>query len=162
MITYVNQCCKAKMRIFICSRIVNVAEIFSTRMHKPPRIYYHLLNIGTKIRQVYLRCLSLPRIRKIQLLPKLSPSGRLQLRKYRIQPWYVQPTLKNRWGISAWMIWLRGGALPGDQNGKYQPEGFLSREVGPVTFQGKGLDEMTKNQQQLLYSRREGSSFSPS
>lgn len=98
----------------------------------------------------------------MQLLPKLSPSGRLHLPKYRIQPWYVQPTLKNRWGISAWMIWLRGGALPGDEDGKYQPEGFLSSEVGPTTFQGKGLDATMENQQQLLCSRRQGFSFSDS
>ena len=58
------------------------------------------------------------------------------------------------------MIWLRGGALPGDENGKYQPEGFLSREIGPTFFQGKGLDEMAKNQQELIRSARGGAAFS--
>lgn len=136
-----------------------MAEIFSIRIPKPPRIYYHLLNIGIKVRKAYLRFLSLPQIRKIHLLPELSSSGRLHRRKYRVQPWYVKPTLKNRWGVSAWIIWLKRGALPGDENGKYQPEGFLCSELGPIAFQGKGLDEMAENQKQLIRSDRGEYSF---
>lgn len=60
------------------------------------------------------------------------------------------------------MIWLKSGALPGDEGDKYQPEGFLSTELGPASFRGKGLDEMKENQEQLLRSGRGGCSFSSS
>lgn len=54
------------------------------------------------------------------------------------------------------MIWCKDGALPGDEGGKYQPEGFLSEELGPSVFRGKGLEEMNKNREQLLQSGRNG------
>jgi hypothetical protein len=81
------------------------------------------------------------------------------MRRYRVHPWYVKPTLMSRWGLSAWGIWFRGGTLPGDQGQRYFPEGFLSSEVGPSALRGKGLQEMNETRQRLSQAGRGGCPF---
>ena len=49
--------------------------------------------------------------------------------------------MKNRWGPSAWLKWFKGELLPGDDN-MFMPEGFLTKDLGPKAFMGKGEDEM--------------------
>jgi hypothetical protein len=81
------------------------------------------------------------------------------MRRYRVHPWYVKPTLKNRWGLSAWGIWFRGGTLPGDGGQTYFPEGFLASEVGPSALSGKGREEMDEMRKRLKEARRGGCPF---
>lgn len=69
-------------------------------------------------------------------------------------PWYVQPTVWRRWGPHAWMTWLAGGVLPGDDI-KYSPEGFKALQVGPDVFREKGSEEMAANLVQLRSSAAE-------
>ncbi|KAA6407364.1 MAG: hypothetical protein FRX48_08912 [Lasallia pustulata] len=125
----------------------------------PPRIYDRIFNAVITIRKLVLRYLSLPRRRGVQYLTTPTPSGRLHLRRYRGHPWYVEPTVKNRWGVSAWLTWWRGGALPGDEGEKYAPEGFLCAEVGPSGLQNKGLQEMEEDRERMMKLSRGGCPF---
>ncbi|KAF7502870.1 hypothetical protein GJ744_004965 [Endocarpon pusillum] len=128
-------------------------------IEKPPATYYHLIHTFVSVRKFVLRYLSLPRIRRKNLPPIPTPSGRLHLRRYRVHPWYVKPTFKNRWSLSAWILWFQGEALPGDDGQRYCPEGFLSSEVGPSAFSGKGLKEMAEMRQRLSEAGRGGCPF---
>lgn len=79
--------------------------------------------------------------------------------KYRVHPWYVEPTLKNRWSLSAWMTWYRGGALPGDDGDKYAPNGYLFTEIGPTALRDKGIEEMDEDHDRLMKADRGGCPF---
>ena len=49
--------------------------------------------------------------------------------------------------------------LPGDEGGKYTPEGFLSSELGPSALNGKGAKEMEATKEKLAKSGRGGCPF---
>ncbi|TKX18887.1 hypothetical protein C1H76_8776 [Elsinoe australis] len=70
-----------------------------------------------------------------------SRPDRINMIEYITFPWYVKPSVWNRWGPYAWMTWFAGGAVPGDDV-RYKPEGFKTFEVGPEALEGKGQDEM--------------------
>lgn len=70
-------------------------------------------------------------------------------KKYTISPWYVKPTLKNRWGFAAWKTWLKGGVLPGDGGEKYFPQGFVASELGPTALRNFGKEKMKAERQRL-------------
>ncbi|EZF27204.1 hypothetical protein H112_00793 [Trichophyton rubrum D6] len=53
-------------------------------------------------------------------------------------PYYVKPTLWNRWGPEALYTRLLGKPVPGDDGDKYFPNGFVTSSVGPQRFLGKG------------------------
>ena len=128
------------------------------RIPAPPVYYPVALNAIINLRKFILRYLTLPRMKPKRILPRNNPtSNRLFLLKYRMHPWYIEPTWKSRWGLSAWMNWFRGGVLPGDS--KYYPEGFLSSEVGPTVLIGKGHDEMEATKERLVRSDRAGCPF---
>lgn len=128
------------------------------RIPPPPATYTTFLNAAINIRRFVLRHLSLPRMRPKRVLPRSNPtSDRLFLLKYQMHPWYIEPTWKSRWGLSAWMNWFRGGELPGDS--KYFPQGFLSSEVGPNVLIGKGHDQMEETRERLMQANRGGCPF---
>lgn len=64
--------------------------------------------------------------------------GRRAFTRYDAYPFYVRPTLWNRWGPVAWTTWLQGLPLPGDDGDAYYPNGYSVPEVGPNMFVGKG------------------------
>ena len=68
----------------------------------------------------------------------VDSQGRRGLQRYDAHPFYVRPTLWNRWGPPAWPSRLLGLPLPGDGGVKYYPNGYAVSEVGPNTFVGKG------------------------
>lgn len=79
--------------------------------------------------------------------------------KYCVHPWYVELTLKNRWSLSAWLTWYRGGALPGDDGDRYAPDGYLFIEIGPTTLRDKGIEEMDEDHDRLMKANRGGCPF---
>ncbi|KUJ13834.1 uncharacterized protein LY89DRAFT_590394 [Mollisia scopiformis] len=125
---------------------------------KPPQSYYTLINRFISARKFILLHLSLPRMRPKKRLPIASSSGRIHSRKYNIQPWYVKPTFSNRYGLKAWRTWWKGGVLPGDDGGKYFPEGFRASELGPNGLRGRGEKEMGAERSRLeeLWSSERG------
>lgn len=70
-------------------------------------------------------------------------------KKYIISPWYVKPTLKNRWGLAAWETWLNGGILPGDGGNNYFPQGFVASELGTTALTEFGKEKMAAERQKL-------------
>jgi len=62
--------------------------------------------------------------------------------RYTAHPWYIEPSLDSRWGFKAWIIWLAGGIVPGDE--RYKPRGYRICELGPEEMVGKGEEEMER------------------
>ena len=93
-------------------------------------------------------------------MPTPSPAGegRLNLPRVRMHPWYILPTFKKRWGLSALSTRLRGGVLPGDDD-KFMPYGFLTQELGPMGLAGKGHDEVQEEVNRLKISGGNGCPF---
>jgi hypothetical protein len=67
-----------------------------------------------------------------------------------MHPWYIKPTLLNRFGPSAWRKWLKGGILPGDEGEKYSPQGFVTKELGPTRLKNSGKEMMEAEKEGLL------------
>ncbi|KAI2622359.1 hypothetical protein GGR54DRAFT_629910 [Hypoxylon sp. NC1633] len=95
------------------------------------------------LRRFVLRYLTLPRF--FELKRQYEPdqqTGRITQRMpYGNFPFYIKPTLWNRWGPVAWAIWLYGGKLPGDDP-QYMPEGYMFQELGPENRKDLGIEEM--------------------
>ncbi|KAE8404993.1 67 kDa myosin-cross-reactive antigen family protein [Aspergillus pseudonomiae] len=107
----------------------------------PARLYYAIFFSLVAIRRFYLRYLSLPRPRFLRLdvfSDGSNEHGRHYVSTWSGAPYYVKPTLSNRWGLSAWFMRLLGLPLPGDEGEKYYPKGFDTAELGPKYFEGKG------------------------
>jgi hypothetical protein len=123
-----------------------VAAVMDPRLRRavmyddPPPIYPKLVNAILSLRKYFLRYLALPRpeffrVRRVRDAP--DAQGRRTLRLHDLVPYYVKPTLMNRWGPRAWMSWLMGQPLPGDEGS--MPDGFLTETVGPEMFEDKGI-----------------------
>jgi hypothetical protein len=125
----------------------------------PPAIYPQLINGVLRLRKYALRYLALPRpalLRVRQVRDKPDFQGRRTLTLYDNFPYYVKPTLMNRWGLGAWTSWLMGQPLPGDEG--FMPEGFLTEKVGPKMFEDKrkrGGDWETEAEETERRLRRE-------
>ena len=105
----------------------------------PPAIYPMLINGFFTLRKLVLRYLALPRpklLRSRHVRDEPDAAGRRTLTQYDNFPYYVKPTLVNRWGLGAWISWLTGRPLPGDEG--FMPEGFLTEKIGPKMFELKG------------------------
>jgi hypothetical protein len=123
-----------------------VTAVMDPRLRKaimyddPPPMYPKLVNAILSLRKHALRYLALPRpeffrVRQVHDAP--DAQGRRALRLYDNLPYYVKPTLMNRWGPGAWVSWLMGQPLPGDEG--FMPDGFLTEMVGPKMFEDKGM-----------------------
>ena len=86
-------------------------------------------------------------------------TGRFNATTYMSHPWYVKLSFKNRWGFEAWVTWLVGGTLPGDDGDRYIPQGFRVGDVGPRLFEGKGTKGMADTQSKLTLAQRGGCPF---
>ena len=143
-----------------------VKAVMDARLRKammytnPPPIYPIILSAVFALRKFFLRYLALPRpaflrVRSVTDIP--DAQGRRHLVNYDNFPYYVKPTLMNRWGPGAWVSWLNGRPLPGDEG--YFPEGFKSSEVGPNIFRGKGGKEAEVTMSRLRKERTSGCPF---
>ena len=78
---------------------------------------------------------------------------------YFAQPWYVKPTIWNRWGPGAFVSRVLGMSVPGDGEDKYLPDGYAFHEMGPKASRGKGVAEMGETRERLLRQNRGGCPF---
>lgn len=70
-------------------------------------------------------------------------------------PYYVKPTLFNRWlSPRAWLSRLRGLPVPGDEGDRYFPQGYYTPDLGPGYFEGKGREQMVEMKRVLRRERR--------
>ena len=126
---------------------VIVGERLRRAMDLPqaPWYLYFIIDKLSLLRRLALRHLTLPRpelMRKQYISSLPEENGRYSSREYLSHPWYVKPTFKRRWGSKAWVTWLLGRKLPGDDGNRYNPEGYLIKEVGPSRLKKAGSDEM--------------------
>ncbi|XXG99320.1 hypothetical protein Hte_005657 [Hypoxylon texense] len=61
----------------------------------------------------------------------LQHHSRTVLTSYVGAPYYVKPTLWNRWGPGAWWWWFLGHPIPAQDNQHFIAEGYLIPEIGP-------------------------------
>ena len=105
-----------------------------------------------EIRRFVLRYLSPPRpefsrIRPTRDIPNAQSSSQTRkttLTSYIAAPYFVVPTIWNRWGPGAWWWWCLGLPLPGDDGGYFKPEGYLIPDIGPSlgkTTRAQALEE---------------------
>lgn len=74
-------------------------------------------------------------------------------------PWYVKPTLWNRFGPSSWISRLRGLPLPGDEGDKYWPKGYRLQDIGPDIMSGKGAEYAKESKERLVKMSAVGCPF---
>ncbi|CAH0018899.1 unnamed protein product [Clonostachys rhizophaga] len=112
-------------------------------------------------RRFVIRHLMLPRIFEIKILGEQDPStGRYLLpQSHGNWPFYVKPTLWNRWGPVAWAIRLYGGYVPGNKPAEFMPQGYTFEDVGPVNRANQGKEEMEADLKRLRASKRSGCPF---
>ncbi|KAH8697338.1 hypothetical protein BGW36DRAFT_295709 [Talaromyces proteolyticus] len=111
------------------------------------------------LRKFILRYLTLPRpefLRSLSFSEKPDPvTGTYHLLSWSAQPFYVKPTLWNRWLSPAALFFrILGLPVPGDQGDTFFPNGYHLDNVGPNTFSGKGKDFMEKQIKILEVERR--------
>ncbi|KAI1748904.1 hypothetical protein F4782DRAFT_542572 [Xylaria castorea] len=113
------------------------------------------------LRRFCLRYLALPRLFAVERHGDIDPkTGRMNMRMpYGNYPFYVKPTVWNRWGLKAWAIWLYGGKIPGDNPGQYMPQGYLWTDLGPKNRMGLGGEEMGVDIERLRAADRRGCPF---
>lgn len=78
---------------------------------------------------------------------------------YESDPWYVKPTLRNKYGPSTWAARIMGLPVPGDEGVKFAPSGYKIAEVGPETMKGMGREVMEKDQERIARVRGGGCPF---
>lgn len=107
-------------------------------------------------RKLYLRYLSLPRpyfLRCCTFSEQLNEHDRIYLTQWDTAPYYVKPTIWNRWGPNAWVTWAMGRPVPGDAGDKYCPSGYNIPDMGPRYMEGKGRKALELTMNELKGSR---------
>ncbi|KAL4941957.1 hypothetical protein BDV06DRAFT_170965 [Aspergillus oleicola] len=134
-------------------------------MYEPPSTVYKTIFWAlVSLRKFYLRYLSLPRpnFQRIDIFTdEPNEYGRYYVNIYEAIPYYVKPTLWNRWGPGAWVSWAMGMPLPGDEDDKYYPRGFDLEDLGPKYFEGKGRKSVAEIRELLKKERRGQAPFKP-
>lgn len=133
-----------------------------TRLPEPHPGAVALVNTIMSIRRLVVRYLMLPRIIPVKRLEDKpdKDTGRFNLSAAQGNyPFYVKPTVWNRWGPGAWVIWALGGTLPGDDPDRLAPQGYLFEEVGPARHKNMGREEMAADAERMMRSGRGGCPF---
>lgn len=80
--------------------------------------------------------------------------------KWDAAPYYVKPTLWNRWlSPTAWITRLLRLPVPGDEGDNYYPRGYDIADVGPRAFAGRGKDYIARQKEVLRKERTGGCPF---
>jgi hypothetical protein len=125
-------------------------------MTPPPAFFNALFASAFRIRKLSLRYVALPRPSFLRLdvfTEEPNKHGRNFVLFYEGAPFYVQPTIWNRWGPVAWFKWALGQPLPGDDGDKYYPQGYHTADLGPRYFEGKGRKEVIRIREELRVQR---------
>ncbi|KAI9928448.1 hypothetical protein MW887_002493 [Aspergillus wentii] len=123
----------------------------------PPPQYNHIFNTLISTRKFLLRHLALPRpyfLRYEAFTESPDSKSRHFMLAWNGYPYYVQPTLWNRYGPSAWFARAMGLPLPGDEGEKYYPHGYRLEDLGPRYFEGKGRAQIDGIKEGLGVQRR--------
>jgi len=144
---------------------LGVSALMDARLRKamryetPPQPIQACVQGVLSLRRLFIRHLCLPRpyfLRYLLLSDPDKETGRIHLRSYQAEPWYVKPSPFTRTSLQAWLAWARGLPVPGDQGDRFQPQGFLHHEIGPRNMAGKGLSEFEKERDLFMTATRGG------
>ncbi|PLB43811.1 hypothetical protein P170DRAFT_418160 [Aspergillus steynii IBT 23096] len=122
----------------------------------PPESYAKVFAVLLRVRRFVMRYLALPRpefLRYTTFTDHPDEHGLYSFTQWDAAPYYVKPTIWNRWGPTAWLTWIMGRPLPGDEGSKYYPRGYNIPDVGPKNFMGKGQEYQEKTMEGLKASR---------
>lgn len=132
-------------------------------MEEPTWLTQTVLEAAVSLRKFLLRHFFWPRpdfLRVLWFTPEPDPSsGRYHFMQYIGHPWYIKPTLTRRWNLKSWILWLAGGYVPSASHPEYRPEGYRIAELGPVSLEGRGINEMQGAKQRIL-TKFQGCPFS--
>lgn len=132
------------------------------RYPAPPVFYTHFVSVAFGSRKFLLRYLALPRpffMAAHYMSKEPTKDGTYFTSKYDAAPYYVKPTLSQRWTPGAWYSWFMGLPLPGDEGEKYSPGGYKISEMGPESLRGKGGEFVSRVAEELKTSRTGGCVF---
>ncbi|KAM0794591.1 hypothetical protein BDR22DRAFT_883404 [Usnea florida] len=124
---------------------------------KPSKVFFILVSALFTVRKFFVRYLMFPRpqiLRVHKTTYEPSQSGTYHFTTYEAHPWYVKPSLWNRYGPMVWMTWILGLPVPGDEGDRYRPNGYKIPEVGPDSMRGKGVDFMRTSKERLEGQRQ--------
>ncbi|KAL4969183.1 uncharacterized protein BDV14DRAFT_196493 [Aspergillus stella-maris] len=128
----------------------------------PPSYLATFFSSLLAIRRFAMRWLTLPRpylLRYTTFTEHQTVDEHIFITQWDGAPYYVKPTLWNRWGPGAWYTWALGRPLPGDEGDKYYPDGYLISDVGPKYFEGKGKKAQVEGVEALKGVRTGGCPF---
>ncbi|KAH8883006.1 hypothetical protein GQ53DRAFT_664827 [Thozetella sp. PMI_491] len=119
----------------------------SLNIESPGPLLSVLLVVRRELRKLALRHLYLPRpalwaAKLVEEEPD-AKTGLHHFSQHTLQPWYVKPTLLNKWGPTGLFFRAVGGKAPGSQGERFHPNGYDLRTIGPQPQEGKGLEEMS-------------------
>lgn len=105
----------------------------------PSRVVSSVVLGALQVRRYFLRHLALPRVIPWRsVTSEKSAHGTYYMLGYESVPYYVKPTLWNRWLSPGAIVWrLRGLPVPGDEGVKYHPEGYSAKKAGPPHGMGR-------------------------
>ena len=129
---------------------------------KPPRWLSTTTHLMLDLRKYTLHYLILPRpsfLARRMTTESPSKDGRFFMTVQESAPWYIKPTLWNRYGPSTWISRLMALPLPGDEGKKYWPNGYKIPEIGPETVRGKGVDFLQAEKERVGKVRGGGCPF---
>lgn len=121
------------------------------------KIYSLIFSSMFSIRKYLLRYFFLPRpffMPDVRLDKDPSAEARHFLSVWEGAPFYVKPTFLRRWGPSAWLTWILGNPLPGDDGDTFCPQGYKIGDVGPKNFEGKGHEQVRLMRERFAKERR--------
>ncbi|CRG91812.1 hypothetical protein PISL3812_08866 [Talaromyces islandicus] len=132
-------------------------------MYDPPnKMYNTIFTFILQTRKYFLRHLALPRpffMRHDVFTEEPDEHGQNFIKIWEAVPYYVKPTLWNRWGPASWLKRLSGLPLPGDEGDKFHPGGYQTASIGPRYFEGKGISQMEETKAILRKGRTGGCPF---
>jgi hypothetical protein len=109
-----------------------------------------------------MRYLALPRLIPLNRHAESTESKDTRVNilfSYGNYPFYVKPTVWNRWGPEAWVVWLAGGKLPGDSPEEFMADGYTFPDLGPRNIMGKGIEAMDADIARMKKMGRGGCPF---
>lgn len=128
----------------------------------PPPLYTMIFSTLLDTRRFVLRYLTPPRpyfMRYMSLTETPDENNRIFMTQWDAAPYYVRPSVWNRWSPTAWVTWVLGRPLPGDEGEKYYPHGYRIEDVGPRYFEGKGGKSMEGFMEEYKTARTGGCPF---
>lgn len=144
---------------------IHIVSLPSPRYPDAPPAVHYIINWALGARKLFIRHLCLPRPDTSRNLWIEAGSDDRErhyvLFDYLVNPWYVRPTFRRRWGPGALVSRLFGYKIPGDDGDKYHPQGYTFSEVGPHALKSKGKQEMDRTRARLAGANHGGCPFAP-